>query len=153
MNLPEIYKLLELELYNYCSIKNSQEEPLRRFRDSFEIPKDSNKMSIHIELNFYGGERHLYSLSSPEKYFSIEIVSGVFINPGSSNLYYDYNMQIFKFLIEKERKEIYRIETIYPHHEMFSFRELRKYAYDLNLIKVDLVKIYNWLKCLNISLI
>ena len=153
MNLPEIYKYIEEELYNYCVVKNNQSLPRRRFRDEFNVYREANKISTHIELNFYGGERHLYGLSDPDRYFSIEIITASFMNYGQPNVYNDFNMTIFNCLLDKERRSLYRIDKIYPHREPFCMRELKEYVKYLGLLKKDLVNIYNWLKCLKISLV
>lgn len=153
MNLPEIYKCLEKELYNYCVVKNNQPLPRRRFRDSHNIYKESFKNSVQVELNFYGGERHLYGLSSPEKYFSIEIVTSTFQYHGDINIYSNFELTIFKCLMDKERQSLYRIDKIYPDREPFSMRELKEYVKFLGLIKKDLLELYHWIKCLSVSLV
>ena len=154
MKLPEIYNGLEDELYKYCVVKSAQDYPQRRFRDDFDIvEKDSDDISVHLQLNYYGGKRHLLDLYSPEKYFSIEITCGSFICPGYKNVMYNYRMWIFNVLIDRHTHKIHRIDEIYPHREQFPIKDLKEFARDLGLLKKDLLNIYNWLRCLTISMI
>ena len=154
MNLPEIYNCLEDELYKYCNIKSSQDYPERRFRDDFDIiEKETDEPSVHLQLNYYGGKRHLVNLHSPEKYFSIEITCGSFIYPGYKKVLYNYQMWIFNIIIDRTTHKIHRIDKIYPHREPFPIKDLKEFARNLGLLKKDLLNIYNWLSCLNISLI
>lgn len=151
MNLPEIYQCLEKELYLYCVVKSGQDYPQRIFRDDYDIYNgETGEPSIHMQLNYAGGKRHLSGFASPEKYFSIEITCGLFQYP---KLYYNYQMWIFNVLIDRFAHKIHRIDKIYPSREPFPINGLKGFARNLGLLKKDLVDMHNWLKCLNISMI